>query len=101
MLATPRRRSQDNAGAFGMYAFGVALVSRERLSTRGLIANAVVLSTVRRWFRLGVARSRASRDRHRAGALAGAHVTFRRDPGVRRLLRDALDESSLAPRKGG
>ena len=31
----------------------------------------------------------------------GAHVTFRRDPGVRRLLRDALDESGLVPRKLG
>jgi hypothetical protein len=29
-----------------------------------------------------------------------AYITFRRDPRVRRLLRDALDESGLAPRKG-
>jgi len=30
---------------------------------------------------------------------SGAHVSFRRDPGVRRLVRDALDESGLAPRE--
>ena len=30
----------------------------------------------------------------------GAHVTFTRSPEVRALVRDALDESGLAPRSG-
>lgn len=40
-------------------------------------------------------------ERPRTVWYAGGHVGFRREPSVRRLLRDALDESGLAPRKTG